>query len=176
MVKKVDKIQDLSYDKVIALEVIITHNDLFDIFLELSEVELSKEMLRKLCRENMLNKNTEGKIKQIFEKVILTKQSFIKDYIKLSDITERKTVDDKLPKWYGKDKIILDIANQKGKATNAQLTALELNDLKNVYANLNKRLINDMLTDSPIFTDEEYRTIRSSIQLIKNKLKPLLKK
>ena len=69
-----------------------------------------------------------------------------------------------------------DIEKQGGKATNAQLTALAVNDMKNMYVNLSARLINDMLTDSPKLTDEDYRDIRSAINIVKNKLKNILNK
>jgi len=51
-----------------------------------------------------------------------------------------------------------------------------VNDLKNVYVNLNSRLINDMLTTNPKLTDEDYRDIRSAINIVKTKLKDILKK
>ena len=81
-----------------------------------------------------------------------------------------------LPRRYGKALISKDIQKQNGKPTNAQLTALEINQLKNIYVNINTRLINDMLTDKPIFTDEDYRDIRSAIDIMKNKLKKIIKK
>ncbi len=82
----------------------------------------------------------------------------------------------KLPRRYGKAYIEKDIKNQDGKATNAQLTALAVNELKNIYVNLNARLINDMLTDTPKLTEEDYREIRSAVTIVKNKLKDVLKK
>jgi hypothetical protein len=33
-----------------------------------------------------------------------------------------------------------------------------------------------MLTDKPILTDEDYREIRATITILKNRLKPILKK
>ena len=69
-----------------------------------------------------------------------------------------------------------DVTNQDGVMTNAQLTALSVNDLKNTYVKLSDRLINDMLTETPIYTDEEYRIIRSTITMLNNKLASLLKK
>ena len=81
-----------------------------------------------------------------------------------------------LPRRYGKINIVKDIEKQGGKVTNVQMTALAVNDLKNIYVNLNKRLINDMLTDNPKLTDEDYREIRSAINIVKAKLKNVLKK
>jgi hypothetical protein len=90
--------------------------------------------------------------------------------------TEPIVSNKKLPRRYGKAYIEKDIKNQGGKATNAQMTALAVNELKNIYVNLNARLINDMLTDSPKLTEENYREIRSAVTIVKNKLKDVLKK
>jgi hypothetical protein len=90
--------------------------------------------------------------------------------------TKKPKKEKALPRRYGKANIVKDIEKQGGKATNAQLTALAVNDLKNVYVNLNSRLINDMLTTNPKLTDEDYRDIRSAINIVKTKLKEILKK
>ena len=82
----------------------------------------------------------------------------------------------KLPKWYGKEKIVEDIKNQGGVATNPQLAALANNDLKNIYLTMNNKCINDMLTDTRKLTDEEYRTFKSAVRTIQNVLNPILKK
>jgi hypothetical protein len=90
--------------------------------------------------------------------------------------TKKPKKEKALPRRYGKASILKDIEKQGGKATNSQLTALAVNDLKNVYVNLNSRLINDMLTTNPKLTDEDYRDIRSAINIVKTKLKDILKK
>lgn len=81
-----------------------------------------------------------------------------------------------LPRRFGKSAIVKEIEKQNGVATNAQLTALAVNDLKNIYVNLNARLIKDMLSETRILTDVEYRDIRAAIKIIKNKLETILKK
>jgi hypothetical protein len=100
--------------------------------------------------------------------------------LKVEVVEEPKPKKDKkektLPRRHGKANILKDIANQGGKPTNAQLTALAVNDLKNIYVNLNARLVNDLLTDKPKLTDEDYRDIRATITIVKNKLKDILKK
>lgn len=88
----------------------------------------------------------------------------------------KKVVEKKFPKRYGKEAIKKDIEAQGGKATTTQLTAIALNDLKNIYGVLNTRLIKDMKSDTKALTDEEYREIRAAITILQNKLKPILKK
>lgn len=97
----------------------------------------------------------------------------IKDIIK-DKVSSNK--ESELPRRYGKVKILSDIKEQGGKATNPQLTALAVNDLKNIYVNLSNRLIKDMLLEDKILTDEDMREIRSAIKIVENKLKLILKK
>lgn len=182
----IEKIYDLDYDEISAINVIESDDSLKTIFSE--EVTLSFNVLRNLSVENKLNDKTKELIKNLFEKVILTKQSLFERYktflTEKNDVIENKQAVDvqkneskvKLPKWYGKDKITKDIKNQNGVATNAQLTALAVNDLKNIYIRLNSRVIHDMLSGSPNLTDEEYREIRATITILKNKMKPIFKK
>lgn len=189
MATEIKKLQELEYDELVTLQIIENDKDLSEIFSD--EVSLSFNMLRTLSKEGKLNQNTEDLIRELFDKVILTKTSLINEYVQLakSDGKSIKTItpeaapvevplnkDKKLPRRYGKANIEEDIKKQGGKVTNAQLTALEVNDLKNLYVNLNTRLINDMLTDKPILSDEDYREIRSVITILKNKLRPIMKK
>ena len=159
-------------------------------------------MLRTLSKEGKLSKDTQDFIRQLFDKIILTKSNLINKYVLLAE-ADGKTIgiiktepveepkpemvveapkptkekkEKELPRRYGKANILKDIANQGGKASNAQLTALAINDLKNIYNNLNARMVNDLLTDKPKLTDEDYRDIRATITIVKNKLKDILKK
>jgi len=192
MATEIKKLQELEYDELVTLQIIENDKDLSEIFSD--EVSLSFNMLRTLSKEGKLNQNTQDLIRELFDKVILTKTSLINEYVQLakSDGKSIKTITPEVapvevplnkdkksptkPRRYGKANIEEDIKKQGGKVTNAQLTALEVNDLKNLYVNLNTRLINDMLTDKPILSDEDYREIRSVITILKNKLRPIMKK
>jgi len=195
MAVKIEKLAELQYDELLTLGVIEQDKDLSTIFLE--DVNISFNMLRTLSKEGNLSKDTKERIFEYFDKIILTKKSFIEHYMRLADTnikmetsvieevksepeppkkTRKPKREVELPRRYGKDVILKDIEKQGGKATNAQLTALAVNDLKNAYVNLNARLINDMLTDKPILTDEDYRDIRATITLLNNRLKHVFKK
>lgn len=194
MATEVKKLKELEYDELITLGVIEKDEDLSTIFKE--EINLSFNLLRTLAKENKLSDNTKSLMRTLFDKVILTKTDLINKYTNLAQSIGKtiKVLDDipviieevqinkttkkekVLPRRYGKALIQKDIQKQGGKPTNAQITALALNDLKNVYVNLNARLIKDMLTDKNTLTDEDYREIRSTITLVKNKLKMILKK
>jgi len=193
MGKIAEKLKDLPYHEIIALNVIEKDEMLREVFTD--EIKLSFNMLRTLSNEGKLNEDTKTFIYELFDKVILTKTDLIKSYsdmiegydttisvpkIETPVIEQPKTqpikAEKKLPRRYGKAYIEKDIKNQDGKATNAQMTALAVNELKNIYVNLNARLINDMLTDTPKLTEEDYREIRSAVTIVKNKLKDVLKK
>ena len=97
--------------------------------------------------------------------------------VPLNKIKIEKVADEKkLPKWYGKEKILQDIEAQGGKATLKQSAALALNDYKNIYLALNTRLISDILLDTEKLTEDECRIIKSTIKIVENKLNPILKK
>jgi hypothetical protein len=219
MATEVQKLKDLNYDEVSALSVIEKDEDLNEIFTD--EVKMSFNLLRTLSEEGKLSQDTQDFIRQLFDKVILTKTTLINKYVLFAQANgktiqtinliepeeepeveeeepeveeeeieeeeqeevEVKTSEDtkakgtkKLPRRYGKANILKDIEAQGGKPTSAQLTALAINELKNIYVNLNARMVNDLLTDTPKLTVEDYRDIRATITITKNKLKTILKK
>ena len=219
MATEVQKLKDLNYDEVSALSVIEKDEDLHEIFTD--EVKMSFNLLRTLSEEGKLSQDTQDFIRQLFDKVILTKTTLINKYVLFAQANgktiqtinliepeeepeieeeepeveeeeieeeeqeevEVKTSEDtkakgtkKLPRRYGKANILKDIEAQVGKPTSAQLTALAINELKNIYVNLNARMVNDLLTDTPKLTVEDYRDIRATITITKNKLKSILKK
>lgn len=217
MVTEVQKLKDLNYDEVSALSVIEKDEDLNEIFTD--EVKMSFNLLRTLSEEGKLSQDTQDFIRQLFDKVILTKTTLINKYVLFAEangktiqvitptLTEpeeeeeeeievepeeeeeeieeevdvkvakvsKPKAEKKLPRRYGKANILKDIEAQDGKATPAQLTALAINDLKNLYVNLNARMVNDLLTDTPKLTLEDYRDIRATITIAKNRLKGILK-
>jgi len=203
MITNVEKVLELEYDESVALAVIEDNQDLREILQD--DVKISFNMLFTLSKENKLNEETKEIIRKIFDKIILTSKPLINKYLlfgekenkifgkietpveEIEEVIEEPKEEPKsptkkpkkekaLPRRYGKANIVKDIEKQGGKATNAQLTALAVNDLKNIYVNLNNRLINDMLTDNQKLSDEDYRDIRSAINIVKTKLKDVLKK
>lgn len=84
--------------------------------------------------------------------------------------------DKALPKWYGKQRLEKEIAEQGGKATPTQRAMLEINDLKNMYSNLLARGIKDLETGSQLLSDTDCRKIASVVKLAKQQLSEILKK
>jgi hypothetical protein len=185
MAIEIKKLQDLEYNELVTLSVIEGNDTLRKMFTD--DVKVSFNVLRSLSQEGGMNENTKEIIRDIFDKIICTQKSHINNYLSVAStpsvappvihsVTPSPTKEKKLPRRYGKDNIMADIEKQGGKPTNAQLTALELNDLKNIYINLNSRMVNDLLSDRKILNDEDYRTIRSAIEIVKNRMKPIFKK
>jgi hypothetical protein len=191
MSTNIEIIKEVEFNEVAALILIQDDEDLNSIFT--SEVQVPINLLIAQAKEGNLSLATTNYVRNIFDKIVLTKDSLINRYEYLrnnmnattepvsvtpkSVPTKTKTkVEKELPRRYGKSAIMNDVTNQGGVINNAQLTALSVNDLKNTYVKLSDRLINDMLTDTPIYTDEEYRIIRSTITMLNNKLASLLKK
>lgn len=205
MITKVEKILELEYDESVALAVIESNQDLKEIFQDDVKISFNmlytlskedklnpetKEFIRKIFDKIILTS------KPLINKYLLLGEKENKIFGKIETPVEEAKEEPKneepkeepkkstakpkkekaLPRRYGKASIVKDIEKQGGKATNAQLTALAVNDLKNIYVNLSNRLINDMLTDNPKLTDEDYRDIRSAINIVKTKLKDVLKK
>ena len=195
MKTEVEKIIDLTFDPIITIGVIEKDTDLTEVFKE--DINLPFPILYRLAKEDTLSAETKELLESIFDKVILAKPNLIESYkrlggqISIVDVVEpiaeepiKDIIEDKvsskkendIPRRYGKVKILSDIKEQGGKATNPQLTALAVNDLKNIYVNLSNRLIKDMLLEDKILTDEDMRDIRSAIKIVENKLKVILKK
>ena len=97
----------------------------------------------------------------------------VKPVVKAKTTTKKEV---ELPRRYGLRAIEEDIKKQGGKPTSVQRASISVNLLKNAYVNLSNRLIKDMLRDEKILTDEDYRAITSTVNLLLNKLDPILKK
>ena len=191
----VEKIAELEYNEIITLNLIEKDADLCEIFKE--DINLPFSILYRMSKEGALTEEIKSMIFELFDKIISTKKIYVEKYIRLQNAepetqeipqpvvqeisvepaAEPKPKKEKVtPRRYGKVAIQEDIAKQGGRATNAQLTALAVNDLKNIWVNLNARLIKDMLLDDKILTDEDYRDIRSTVKIAETKLKNVLRK
>lgn len=192
MATEIQKLQDLEYDELIALLVIQNDEDLASIISQ--ETNLSFNVLISLSKENKLSEETKTLIEEVFEKIILTKADLISKYNRIKDSSTQIPINSptmdgsidlvknplkkekSLPRRFGKDKIEEAIKSQDGKATNVQLAALAVNDLKNIWCNLSRRMVSELLSGKQILTDVDYREIKSTIKMFENKIKPILKK
>ena len=193
------KLEDLEYNEIITLNLIEKEEDLNNIFVD--EIKTTFDELRKLSSENSLDEDTKDFILEIFNCLILIKKDYVDKYKRLigespihikvePTVVEEPIITEKpkkvvfepikktkeLPRRFGLVKIKEEITKQGGKATSAQTTAIALNKLKNINCTLNNRLVNDMLMDDKIYTEEDYLVIKSTVKIVENKLKEILKK
>lgn len=202
---KVEKIKELTYNTTVTLALIEIDADLkaiftdeinlpFNILYKLSEEdklsERTKDLLNTIFEKIILTKSdlidkylrlAHNRGISIDNKDIIIVEEEVKIEEPIIETINKKTVKKEktgkeLPKWYGKDKITKDIERQDGQATPVQRAMLKLNDLKNLYFNLNTRGIKDMLGDANTLSDEDCRKIVSVITIAERQLEDILKK
>ncbi len=145
-------------------KIILTKSDLIDKYLRLANnrgvsINTVKEIEIEI-EEQEFDKE-EGLVKQVVEE-------------KPKKVKKEKTGKE-LPKWYGKEKIVKDIERQNGKATPVQRAMLKLNDLKNLYFNLNTRGIKDMLADTNTLSNEDCRKIVAAVTTFERQVEEIMK-
>lgn len=188
---EIKKLEDLEYNEIVTIGVIESDVDLTSIFRE--KINLPFSLLRTMSKKFELTEDIKDTLNAIFNSIILTKKEYISKYKQLGDadyvyeepITEQvieKLTNNKpkpikegaLPRRYGKDKIMEDVASQNGVITPIQRAQLAINDIKNCYVQLDKRLIKDAFTDNTKLTDEQYRLIVSLANIVKNQTKIII--
>ena len=201
----VEKITDLEYNELVALNVIEKDADLNSMFTE--DVRLPFSMLYRMSKDKVLSEEIKEVIFDFFDKVISTKKVYVEKYLRVlnSDFenlvpvkvenqeipvvaevkplekpvsTTKKTTPNKpkeLPKWYGKSKVLIDIKNQGGVATAPQLGVISINDVHNTYLKMTRITISDMFTDDRILSDEKYRKVKAANKTYLNQMNAILK-
>lgn len=148
--------------------IILTKNDLIDKYLRLAYNRgVSIDNIRELEIE-VEEPEVDEEESKVVEPTVDTKP-------KRKAVKKEKTGKE-LPKWYGKEKIVKDIERQGGVATPVQRAMIKLNDLKNLYFNLNTRGIKDMLADANTLSDEECRKIVAAVTTFERQLQEVMKK
>ena len=199
---EIKKVAELEYNELVTLKVIENDVDLSSIFSE--DVNMSFALLTSLAKDDKLSDETKEILKDIFDGLILTTKRHASNYVRfggvpiskgfiketqkektglvelLETISETKPTqvkkESKVPKWYGKERLIKDIAEQGGEANPTQRAMLELNELKNIYSKLLSRGIKDLETGSKILSEDDCRTIESTILILKRRLNKVLNK
>jgi hypothetical protein len=201
-----EKVADLKYDELVTLYVIETDDLLKEMFVE--KVKTPFNLLYKLIKDGgeMISPETKEEIFQLFDKIILTRETLSERYEKLLNtnfinqflikkgvlnneevITEVKTEpiievktevkkEKALPRRYGKDKILKDIKDQGSPATPLQRAMIDLNDVRNLYVKLSDRGIKDLLGGGQNFTEEDCRKITSIIKTFKQQTELIINK
>ncbi len=150
-------------------DVIVTQSDLIRKYKELAftnNITLSEVKTAEIVIPD------EPVIPTVTEEVPQKTEEIIAEKPKVSKPKKEK----ELPRRYGKEKIKADIDKQGGKATPLQSAMLRVNDLKNIYVNLQARGIKDMVGGTNLLSDADCRDISSAITIIERKLETILKR
>jgi hypothetical protein len=150
-------------------DVIVTQSELIRKYKELAHT--NNITLSELITEEIITLD-EPSVPTVVEEVPEKTAEIIADKPKVSKPKKEK----ELPRRYGKEKIQADIDKQGGKATPLQQAMLRVNDLKNIYVNLQARGIKDMVGGSNLLSDADCRDITSAITIIERKLETILKR
>lgn len=193
---------NIEFNLSVALSVIEQDNDLDEIFRN-GTISTPYNVLQVMVKQNTIPNEINERIVGIFEHIILGNQKPRMAYLKLlkaqtdaaiiSDIpikdeliaetqlnilTPEKVSNDakpKLPKHYGKEKILKDIEENNGKSE-LDITMLALNDLRNIYAKLKNRCIKDKLRGTNNLTTADCREIVAVVRILQNKLQHIIDK
>jgi hypothetical protein len=178
------KENEVTFDVFKTLYMIKTDEDLLEVFN--MGVDVSIQVAITNAKNGLLSEKTLEYVKGIYD-IIVDNESYLERYEKLvnnlnpapSELTEEEF---KIPRRYGKDKVLADIEKDNRKASQIEKSIIAVNSIKNMYVNLERRLIHDLFVERGEFegdvalTEEECRDIVAIQQLMATKLKSILNK
>ena len=135
--------------------------------------DISYNMMFTVAKNETLGEETVDMLKNIFEKIILKNESLLEKYesINLDDSSKKN----RLPKYYGKKRILEDIENGRS-TTELDRAMLALNSLRNITAKLRARGIKDKLKNTSILSESDCRDIVAVVRIVENKVHNILNK
>lgn len=181
------KENEVAFDLFKVLYMIKTDDDLLDVFNMGVSIDIQTTITT--AKNGLLSDKTLEYIEGLY-KIIIENESYLERYIKLVGNVEPVKVEKvelteeefKIPRRYGKDKVLADIEKDQRKASQVEKAIIAANSIKNIYVNLERRLIHDLFVEREefegevILTDEECRDIIAIQQLMNNKLRSILSK
>lgn len=195
---------EIEFNLTKVLTVIEQDKDLDEIFRD-DKITTPYNMLHTMAAQDAIPEEMIERAKGIFDHIILGNQKPRMAYLKLlrtepnslgsvsetiEESTENleetpqedtpqedgeETTKYKLPKHYGKERILKDIEENNGK-TELDNAMLALNDFRNIYAKLKNRCIKDKLRGTSILTQADCRDIVAVLRIVENKLGHIAKK
>jgi len=171
-----EKTETLTFNAFKTLSVIEKDTILDTLFRE--ETKIGYDILKKQAKKGELAPELEKTLKGIFDSIIIISSELPTLYNSIGLTTKKRAVkkEKDIPRRYGKSKIKADIKMQGGKPSVIQVTALKVQELKNLYVKLEARVNKRMFTDTSNLTDKDCRDINASIDTIIKKTKEALSK
>jgi hypothetical protein len=174
---------NIEFDLYKTLYLIKTNDDLFSVY----EMGISDSLDETLfyIKNNSLSEGVYGYLHEIFTSIILVEEKYLSIYNSINHSYEApKQIETSkpfvLPRRYGRNKILNDIKSENRKSTQIERTMFAINEIRNIYCNLERKLIHDLfverneIKEGYYLTDEEYRDIIATQELLSNKLKKIL--
>lgn len=174
---------EVTFDIFKTLYLIKTDEDLLGVFN--MGVDVSIQTAITSAKNGLLSDKTLEYVEGIYN-IIVDNESYLERYEKLihnvkTEPVELTEEEFQIPRRYGKDKVVADIQRDQRKASQIEKTIIAVNSIKNMRANLERRLIHDLFIEREefdgkrILTDEQCRDIIALQMLMVNKLEDILK-
>jgi len=167
------QVNEVTFDLVSTLTVIGSDDSLLSLFEQKFNTDI--KLMVTSAKKGVLDSEAEKFIKNIFESVIMKRREYVEQYARVfgksTPKAEPTKESEQKPRRYGKQKILADIEEQGGEITEIQRMMLEVNDLKNIVAKLNRKGKAQLLGDTEVLTDKQCREVIGVIRTLKNKLK-----
>ncbi len=187
---KIDNLDTQALIESIFQDVILTRSDLIELYEKLARANnidvsvVEKPLVIRPDSGNVIDTVEEVDEIEPRDSVKLTTKLTLESVEEpiIEVVTKEKTKKEKvkkensLPRRYGKEKVLLDISKQGGKATPLQIAMLRINDMRNTYVNLQARTIKDTFNEDKMLSDVDCREITSAIQILERKLESILKR
>jgi len=176
---------NIEFDLYKMLYLIKTNDDLSSVYDMAIEDSLDETLF--YIKNNTLSEGVYNYLHDMFTSIVLNDESYLSTYNSIThSYQQTKQVEISkpfiTPRRYGRDKILNDIKLENRKSTQIERTIFAINEMRNVYCNLERKLIHDLfverneIKEGYYLTDEEYRDIIATQELLSNKLKKILNK
>jgi hypothetical protein len=178
------KENEVVFDVFKTLYMIKTNEDLLEVFNMGVSIDIQTAITT--AKNGLLSDKTLEYVEGLYN-IIVDNESYLEQYEKLAhniapaqvELTEEEF---QIPRRYGKDKVLADIEKDQRKASQVEKAIIASNSIKNMYVNLERRLIHDLFVErgefdgDVVLTDEECRDIIAIQQLMANKLRSIFNK
>lgn len=150
-------VQNINFDLLSVLSIIKENNILKKMFDD--NISTDIKFISYQYKNSILNKEVETYIRELFDQIILKDEKMLKNYLTIfnEQLPPNPVLKvSRLPKCFGKSKILKKIEYQEGVTTPIDEYMLSLNDLRNAYEKMLKVGIHDIHREDKKSNDEEY--------------------
>lgn len=168
------EIKEVTFDLVSALILIGSDDSLLTMYKGKFGVDIKLAITN--AKEGVKSES-DAFVKGMFENIIMKRKEYLNSYVRVfrGENPTQNVLKEESPRRYGKEKILADVTASGGKPTEVQRMLLEVNDLKNLVAKLNRLGKAQHEGRKDTLTDAQCREIIGTVQTVKAKMKKILK-